>query len=127
MKNIEENNKALNKTLVNSSYFDKEGNEIILGDILFYSEYDGKNNDLHYADGIYLIIESDGELAAKCKVLTMTNAKEFIDYDEPKHNMLMLHEYCDGNQSNEFTKIGNIKENSYMLFSDYANKTYSIL
>ena len=115
------------QTSVGSSYFDRLGSEIKLDDILFYSEYDGKNNEYYYADGIYLVIELNGQLACRCKVMTMTNAKHFIDYDEPINNVLMLHEYCDGNKSKEFTKIGNLKDNTDRMTSEFANKTYCSL
>jgi len=112
---------------VSSSYFDKFGNKIELHDILFYSEFDGENKEYHYADGIYLIVKIDGELYAKAKIITTTNAKSFINYDEEINNMLTLEQYCKNNISKEFVKIGNLKENKNMTDCEYANKTYSCL
>ena len=119
--------KALVKTDVSSSYFDRQGNSIVLHDILFYSEFDSKNKDWHYADGIYLIIEIDGELHAKAKVITINDAKSFENYDEQPNNMLTLDEYCKDGVSKEFLKIGNLKDNPNMLDSKFANETYSCL
>jgi hypothetical protein len=118
-------NKALVKTDVSSSYFDKHGDKIGLHDILFYSEFDGTNKDWHYADSIYLIIEIDGELYAKAKVITINDAKSFENYDEQPNNMLTLDEYCKDGISKEFLKIGTLKDNPNMLESKFANETYS--
>lgn len=127
MKNDINENKALSQTSVSGSYLDKQGNEIGLHDILFYSEFDGKNNEYHYADAIYLIIEIDGELYAKAKVITMNDAKSFENYDEQPNNMLTIKQYCKEGISKEFIKIGNLKDNSNMLDSKFANETYSCL
>ena len=104
-----------------SGYYDKIGYEFKEGDICFYSEYDGINNSFHYADGIYEVVNINGLLYMKCRVITMDNARNFIEYDDKFEQMLTLKESCMGREdSNELLIIGNVRDNRDMITREYA-------
>lgn len=100
-------------------YFYKDGTKVCVGDICFYSEADGEGN-WHYADGIYELTELNNDIYPKAKVITMDDAKTFIDYDEPEHNMVSLRYGI-----NDFVKIGVRGQNDNMLTKEYAMEHYS--
>ena len=105
--------------LVMPRYFYKDGTEARVGDICFYSEADEDGN-WHYADGIYELTELNNDIYPKARVITMNDAKTFIDYDEPEHNMVSLKYGI-----NDFVKIGVRGQNDEMLTKEYVMQHYS--
>lgn len=109
------------------SYFDQEGTELKENDIVFYSEDKG-THEWHYADQIGIIVKRGDKLMMKAKVITMTEAENFIDYDEPEHNMVSL-EFGQtiGSEDGtlpDFLKIGEYPKDKNMLTKEYAELNY---
>jgi len=126
MMNIAEN-PHLHKADVMCRYFYKDGSEVMVGDICFYSEYDGVNNHFHYADGIYTMEKRDNDIFPRASVITMTEAKSFEDYNEPISNTVSLKYDSTNGVVNDFVKIGRIETNSQMLTKEYAMEHYAVL
>ena len=123
----QKDNKAFAIHGVMPIYFDQKGTELKENDIVFYSEDNGKH-EWHYADQIGIIVKQGNKYMMKAKVITMTEAENFIDYDEPEHNMVSL-EYgqTTGNENGtlpDFLKIGEYPKDKNMLTKEYAELNY---
>lgn len=116
-------------------YYFNTGEEIKDNDIVFYTEYDGIDEDTHYADGIGIIIRnSSNNLVLLDRIYTKDNAKTFIKYDT--NNLVVdhspdikYHKYVTKNNKNlvkDIVKIGEFPKDSHMLTVDYANENYSV-
>jgi len=123
----ESKEQALTIPVVMPSYFDQKGIELKENDIVFYSEDNGKH-EWHYADQIGIIVKRDNKLMMKAKVITMTDAENFIDYDEPEHNMVSLeygqHFGKEDGTLPDFLKIGEYPKDKDMLTKEYAELNY---
>lgn len=113
-------------------YFYKDGTEVKENDIIFYSEDDGEHN-WHYADQIGVIVKDEDDFKTKAYVITMDGASSFIDYIEPKENMVSLKYDCLNYYSwnkdkpsvlEHTTKIGEYPKDEHMLTSEYAINNY---
>jgi hypothetical protein len=110
----------------------ENGEEIKRNDIVFYSEYDGKNETFHYADSICLIVDFDNELKQQTYIGTMDEAKTFkvqIDDIERCMNLDYNDKKIDGHKTlvTDIVKIGEYPKDKHMLTTSYANKNYSVL
>ena len=107
-------------------YFYKDGTEVKDGDICYYSEYNGVNNEFHYADSISVMERRLYDIFPKAKVITMTNARSFIDYDEPNHNTVSLEYGSKDGVVQDFIKIGVLGQDDYMITKEYAINNYAV-
>lgn len=109
------------------SYFDQKGTKLKENDIVFYSEDNGKH-EWHYADQIGIIVKRGNEYMMKAKVITMTDAETFVDYDEPEQNIVSLEfgQHHDNNNGilPDFLKIGEYPKDKNMLTKEYAELNY---
>jgi hypothetical protein len=100
-------------------YFYKDGTEACVGDICFYSEADEDGN-WHYADGIYEMTKLNNDIYPKAHIITIDDAKTFIDHDEEESNMVSLKYGIE-----DFVKIGVRGQNDDMLTKEYAMEHYT--
>lgn len=108
-------------------YYKIDNEKVQEGDICFYSE-DSGDHKYHYADGIYEIIDVNGALTPIARVITNTNAIDFIQYDEELKNTIDIKYYCNKDSLiiNDLTKIGSMPTNSDMLTKEYAMQNFAI-
>lgn len=96
-------------------------------DICFYSEHrEGRPTNHHYADGIYLMEEIDGEIKPRCYVITRDDAESFDSYYGKDVECVEL-KYCcwaDDDVLTDFTLIGNLPNDGHMLSKEYTNENY---
>ena len=114
------------KPTVMRRYFYKDGTEVKDGDICYYSEHNGVNNEFHYADSISVMGRRLYDIFPKAKVITMTNARSFIDYDEPIHNTVSLEYGSKDGIVQDFLKIGVLGKDDFMLTKEYAMDNYAV-
>lgn len=111
----------------NYKYID--GSDVTIGDICFYSEYDGRKREFHYADSIGAIaLHSDGTLRFVAHTITMDEAKSFIEYLEPIDKASKLYFCCirETQILRNLTKIGERPINDDMLTPEYAMSNYVV-
>jgi len=105
-------------------YFYPNGDEVKENDIIFYSEAKTAGDGCHYADNISLIIKKGNDLKAKTYVITMDNAKTFIDYESTEDNMVSLkygqNMFDENGILPDFEKIGTYPKDKAMLSAKYA-------
>jgi 6-phosphogluconolactonase (cycloisomerase 2 family) len=82
--NNEPHNPAFLQGAVMPRYLYKDGSDVRVNDIVFYSE-DGGDHKFHYADSIGMIVKRGNDLKMKSYVSTMDDAKTFQYYEETRN------------------------------------------
>ncbi|WP_306540847.1 hypothetical protein [Dysgonomonas sp.] len=115
------------------TYYYKDGIEVKVGDITFYSEYDGKNDSFRYADSIKIIIEKEDGLHFSHRVCTKDDSQTFqlceVDQNEDTVHIRFGTEFVfDGTDIpmgkgctlQHSTCIGHISTDSLLISEEYA-------
>lgn len=100
--------------LVSGTYVDKNGDDVIAGDILYYDE------GADYAKGIHEVVERDGKLFGKTHFFNGLN-NEWTE--PPVEDLVGLEHYTSfskGTVLNDAEKIGTTKDNPEMLTLKWA-------
>lgn len=114
-------------------YYYKDGTEVKEGDITFYSEYDGVNDNFRYADSIQVLVKKDDGLHYSHRIITSDDSKSFqrCEPDEDTIHIKYGTEYVFDGTTNIFgkgktlqssTKIGHISTDSYLITPEYAKE-----
>ena len=118
--------------LCECSYFYQDGSEVKENDIVFYSEDNG-DHQYHYADGIGIIVNRENDLKMKAYIVTIDDAKTFIDFEEEEGTMVSLKYACENyylwsekkpNTLRHFVKIGEYPKDEEMLSVNFAMEHY---
>ena len=102
------------------NYLDKQGNPIIEGSILFYSE------PIPYAESIHLVEIIDGKLHGRSVIGNYSGKYNLVENDKPVN----LRFYCSFPDNDyracDATVIGHKDTNPEMLTVEYAEKNHPL-
>lgn len=114
-------------------YYYKDGTDVKVGDITFYSEYDGENDSSRYADGIQVIIEKSDGLHYSHRIGTIDDSKtsqlcENTENEDTVHIKYGTEWVFDGTGDifgkgstlRHSTRIGHISTDSHLITPEYA-------